>query len=110
MTATANASSSSVTSRAEALQVDLAAAGLLPPLPAALLAGRDADLLTPLRFLAPGTLPDADPAALPARTGGLEDLAHALETANSGYGHPRAAELARRLADPAIQVVITGQQ
>jgi len=109
MTATANASSSSVTSRAEALQVDLAAAGLLPPLPAALLAGQDADLLAPLRFLAPGTLPDAGgtPAA---RTADLGELARALEAANAGYGHPRAAELARRLADPAVQVVIAGQQ
>lgn len=106
MTATANASSSSATSRPETLRVDLAEAGLLPPLPAAFLAGRDEDLLAPLRFLAPGALPRGGPAAPPARG----EVARALETANAGYGHPRAAELARRLADPAVRVVITGQQ
>jgi bacillithiol synthase len=49
---TANASSSSVGSLPEALRVDLAAAGLLPPLPRALLAGADRDLIAPLRLLA----------------------------------------------------------
>jgi bacillithiol synthase len=106
MTATANASSSSVTSRPEALRVDLAAAGLLPPIPAALLAGRETDLLAPLRFLAPGALPPPAPPAPASRA----ELARALETANAGYGHPKAAQLARRLADPAVQVVVTGQQ
>ncbi|HEX2162953.1 MAG TPA: bacillithiol biosynthesis cysteine-adding enzyme BshC, partial [Thermoanaerobaculia bacterium] len=30
--------------------------------------------------------------------------------ANRAYGHPRADELARRLADPAVEVVVAGQQ
>lgn len=86
--------------------MDLAAAGLLPPLPAAFLAGRDADLLAPVRFLAPGTLPRGGPALPSSRA----EVAAALQTANAAYGHPRASELARRLADPAVRVVITGQQ
>ncbi len=88
------------------LAVDLAALGLLPPLPSAYLAGRDLDLLAPLGFLAPGTLPERAPAA-PA---GRRELAEALGVANRGYGHPAADELARRLADPATRVVVTGQQ
>ena len=66
----ANASSSSVTSRpdspanlppANLLEVDLVAARLLPPLATAWLAGRDLDLLEPLRFLGSGT-PPVEPA------------------------------------------------
>ncbi len=101
---TANASSSSVTSRPD-LRVDLAKAGLLPALPTAYLAGRDLDLLAPLRFLAPGQTPSG-----PGLPGARRELAEALAIANRGYGNPRADELARKLADPATRVVITGQQ
>lgn len=101
---TANASSSSATSRPD-LRVDLAQAGLLPALPSAYLAGRDLDLLAPLRFLAPGETPSGH--ALP---GARRELAEALAIANRGYGNPRADELARKLADPATKVVVTGQQ
>lgn len=99
-----NASSSSATSRPD-LKVDLAAAGLLPALPSAYLAGRDLDLLAPLRFLAPGQQPSG-----PALAGDRRELAEALAVANRGYGNPRADELARKLADPATRVVVTGQQ
>jgi len=99
---TANASSLSATAR---LELDLIGAGRLPPLPVAWFAGRDRDLLAPLRFLAPGETLDAS-APRVDRTA----LAAALATANAGYGHPRAAELAARLADPATRVVVTGQQ
>lgn len=101
---TANASSSSATSRPD-LRVDLAQAGLLPALPSAYLAGRDLDLLAPLRFLAPGETPSG-----PALPGARRELAEALAAANRGYGNPRADELARKLADPATKVVATGQQ
>ena len=99
---TANASSSSATSR---LEIDLLAAGRLPPLPAAFLAGRETDLLAPMRPLPPGELPHGDPPAVDRG-----ELAAALADANAGWGHPRAAELAARLADPATRVVVTGQQ
>ena len=105
---TANVSSSSLTSRPE-LRVDLAAARLLAPLPSAWLAGRDLDLLEPLRFLPPGRLP-----AMPAPpAGNLRDrreLAAALAVANRAYGNENADRLARKLADPAVRVVVTGQQ
>lgn len=99
---TANASSSSATSR---LDIDLLAGGRLPPLPAAFLEGREADLLAPLRPLPPGELPSGDPPAVDR-----DALAAALAAANAGWGHPRAAELTARLADPATSVVVTGQQ
>lgn len=107
---TANASTSSVTNpvtgRPETLRVDLAAEGLLGGLPAAFLAGTDRDLLTPLRFLAPGEVPSG-----PAPAGHLRrELAAALAGSNRGYGHPGADEMARKLADPATRVVVTGQQ
>jgi bacillithiol biosynthesis cysteine-adding enzyme BshC len=102
---TANASSSSATSRPDALRVDLAAAGLLAPLPSAYLAGRDLDLLAPLRFLPPAGQPSG-----PALPGARRELAEALAMANRSYGNERADELARRLADPATRVVVTGQQ
>lgn len=101
---TANASSSSATSRPD-LRVDLAQSGLLPALPSAYLAGRDLDLLAPLRFLAPGETPSG-----PALPGARRELAEALAAANRGYGNPRSDELARKLADPAAKVVVTGQQ
>ncbi len=100
---TANASSSSVSSRTEG--IDLTAAGWLAPLPAAFLAGRDRDLLAPLRFLPGGELPSGPPPP-----GVRRELAQGLAVANRGYGHDRADDLARRLADPATRVVVTGQQ
>jgi bacillithiol synthase len=106
---TANASSSSAGSPAETagrLRVELPGSGLLPPLPDAFLAGRDRDLLAPLILAEPGALPELPPAAGTDR----RDLAAALAAANHGYGHPRADELAARLADPATRVVVAGQQ
>jgi len=107
---TANVSSSSATARSEragALAVPLAGSGLLPPIPAALLAGRDRDLLAPLAFLPPGEIvPRPRPGPPPDR----RELAAALGRANRAYGHPRADELERRLADPAARVVVAGQQ
>jgi len=69
-------------------------------------AGRQLDLLAPLRFLAPGARPATSPPVAPDRRA----LAAALGRANAGFGHPRAAERAARLADPATRVVVTGQQ
>ena len=104
---TANVSSSSATARAEPPAVPLAGSDLLPPIPAALLAGRDRDLLAPLAFLPPGEIvPRPRPGPPPDR----RELAGALGRANRAYGHPRADELARRLADPAARVVVAGQQ
>ncbi|HWM92556.1 MAG TPA: bacillithiol biosynthesis cysteine-adding enzyme BshC [Thermoanaerobaculia bacterium] len=105
---TANASSSSATSRPE-LRVDLAATGLLPSLPSAFLANRDLDLLAPLRFLPPGPSGEIPPSG-PALPGARRELAEALAVANRSYGNPRADDLARRLADPATRVIATGQQ
>ncbi len=85
--------------------VDLAAAGLLAPLPAAFLAGRDGDLLAPLALVRPG-----EEAKLTAPAVDRRDLAAALAVANASYGHPAAEELAEKLADPATLVVVTGQQ
>jgi uncharacterized protein YllA (UPF0747 family) len=116
---TANASSSSVGSLPEALRVDLAAAGLLPPLPRAFLAGSDLDLLAPLRFVAPSRLPPAlGPSAGPgsgaAATGAARraraDLAAALAVSNRSYGHAGADRACQRLADPATRVVVAGHQ
>jgi bacillithiol synthase len=101
---TANVSSSSVPSRPEP-RVDLAAAGLLAPLPSAWLAGRDLDLLEPLRFLPPGRLPDFSPPPVDRR-----ELAEALAVSNRAYSNENADRLARRLADPAVRVVVAGQQ
>ena len=114
---TANASSSSVGSLPDALQVDLVAAGLLPPLPRAFLGGRDLDLLAPLRFLSPGQLPSiaASPAAgaRPAGAAGGQlraELAAAVLASNRSYGHLGADGACKRLADPATRVVVAGQQ
>lgn len=110
---TANVSSSSVGSPPDLLRVDLAAAGLLPPLPRAFLAGGDLDLLAPLRFLPPGQLPAAL-ASAPSAAGGAgrsrAELASALLASNRSYGHADAERACRRLADPATRVVVTGQQ
>jgi bacillithiol biosynthesis cysteine-adding enzyme BshC len=102
-----NASSSSVTNPADGRPpaLDLVAEDLLPPLPKAFLAGRDLDLLAPLTFLAPGSL-----ALPPAPVVERRALATALGVANEAYGHPSAARLAAKLADPKTRVVVTGQQ
>jgi bacillithiol biosynthesis cysteine-adding enzyme BshC len=108
---TANASSSSATSPTDVqalLRVELAASHLLAPLPAAWLAGRDRDLLEPLRFLGSDALPPL-PTTKPAGSGRRE-LAAALAVANRGYGHPDADRMAERLADPGVRVVVSGQQ
>lgn len=102
---TASDSSSSAAAPLEPRRVDLLSAGLLPPLPTAFLGGNDLALLEPLRFLAPEALPDA-----PQRLVDRAALAHGLESANESYGHPEAARLAAKLADPATRVVVTGQQ
>ncbi|MEA2599674.1 MAG: bacillithiol synthase [Acidobacteriota bacterium] len=105
---TANVSSSSAPSRPEP-RVDLAAARLLAPLPSAWLAGRDLDLLAPLRFLAPGSLPAFSP-SVPSPQTARRELAEALAVSNRAYGNENADDLARRLADPSVRVVVAGQQ
>lgn len=102
---TASDSSSSAAAATDRPRVDLIASGLLTGLPAALVEGRDADLLAPLRFLAPGAMPEGDPPAVD-RT----ELAHGLAAANAGYGHPAAERLAAKLARTETRVVVTGQQ
>ena len=87
------------------LEVDLVAHGLVKGMPAAWLAGKETDLLAPLRLLAPGTLPEMAPPVVDRR-----GIAAGLARTNAGYGHPRAAELAAKLADPATAVVVGGQQ
>jgi bacillithiol synthase len=87
------------------LEVDLIAHGLVKGMPAAWLAGKETDLLEPLRLLAPGTLPEMSPPPVDRR-----GIAAGLERTNAAYGHPRAAELAAKLADPATAVVVGGQQ
>lgn len=77
----------------------------LAGLAAELAGGRQTELLAPLAFLAPGGRLAASPPAV-ERTA----LARELAAANAACGHPRAAELAARLADPATAVVVTGQQ
>jgi hypothetical protein len=102
---TASDSSSSAIGRTDRPGLDLLEAGLLPPLPAAVVAGRDLDLLEPLRLVGPGELPETDSSVVDR-----QELASGLATANAAYGHPETAELTRRLADPATRVVVTGQQ
>lgn len=105
---TVNDSFSSAASAADLLAVDLAAEGLVAPLPRAYLRAADRDLLAPLRFLEPGTLPPAAESPAPAvdRTA----VAAALRRTNRAYGHPGADRLADRLATPGARVVVTGQQ
>ena len=87
--------------------MDLLAAGRFPPLVEAFLQGRSLELLSPVRFLAPGELPTGDCSASTPDRG---ELATALAGANREYGHPDAARLSEKLADAATRVVITGQQ
>lgn len=100
-----NGSSSSATNQAE-LALQLSSSRFLTPIARSLLAGRDLDVLAPLRFVAPGGLPDAPPPAAPDRRA----LARALGAANRSYGNLNADRLAEKLADPATRVVVTGQQ
>ena len=86
-------------------EIDLVAHGLVKGMPAAWLAGKETDLLAPLRLLAPGTLPEMAPPHVDRRA-----LAVVLVRTNTAYGHPRAAELAAKLADPATAMVVGGQQ
>jgi len=108
---TANDSFSSAANAADLLRVDLAAEGLVAPLPRAYLSGTDRDLLAPLRFLEPGTLPpSAQSGSHGAPAADRRGVAEALRRANRSYGHPGADRLADRLADPATRVVVAGQQ
>ncbi|HSM12924.1 MAG TPA: bacillithiol biosynthesis cysteine-adding enzyme BshC, partial [Thermoanaerobaculia bacterium] len=81
------------------------ASGAVGGLAARLLEGAERDLLAPYSI----ARPDA-PGELPTPRLERGALARGLEVANASYGHPRAAELAARLADPATAVVVTGQQ
>jgi len=90
---------------ADPLAVDPLAVGLVSGLARALVEGAARDLLAPLRFLAPGELPSGASPEVDRQA-----LARGLGVANASYGHPRADELAARLADPATRVVVTGQQ
>jgi bacillithiol biosynthesis cysteine-adding enzyme BshC len=90
---------------AAATAFDALAAGLVAGLPRALVEGDEADLLRPLRFLAPGKLPAGRPPRIDRAA-----LARSLTLANLAYGHPRASELAEKLADPETRVVVSGQQ
>ena len=71
----------------------------------AFLRGEALDLLRPVQFRAPGS-----ETALTPRPVERQRLAEAIGQANLSYGHPRAQELAQRLADPATVVIVTGQQ
>lgn len=90
---------------AERPRIDLAGSGLLSGLPAAFVEGRDVDLLAPLRFLAPGAMPEGDPPPVDR-----SELARGLAAANASYGHPAAEPLAAKLARPETRVVVAGQQ
>ncbi len=79
----------------------------MPSLATAFLEGRDLDLLEPLLFNpAESDSPRFQSGSTPDRT----DLIRALGRENLRYGHPRATELAEKLALPETRVVITGQQ
>lgn len=86
--------------------LDLAALGLLPPIPAAFLGRRELDLLAPLRFAHPDEPPSLPRGPAPDRA----SLAAGMAVANRAYGHPAADALAEKLADPRTRVVATGQQ
>ncbi len=84
---------------------------LLPVLPRAFLDGRDLDLLSPLRWVSSAEVrATAGPLAIDPPEVDRTAIAEALALTNASYGHPRAQELAKKLADPATAVVVTGQQ
>lgn len=85
--------------------VDMVGAHLLPPIPSAFLGGGSMGLLAPLGFATGPSGPAVDPPNVDRSA-----LAEALAVANAGYGHPTAEDMARKLADPATRVVVTGQQ
>jgi bacillithiol biosynthesis cysteine-adding enzyme BshC len=90
--------------------VDLIATGRIGGLAGAFLEGRDRDLLAPASFLAPGAVPGAPPSLSASALAARAALAQSVAATNVSYGHPGAAELAAKLADPACHVVVTGQQ
>ncbi len=73
----------------------------------AFLEGQDLDLLEPLRF---ATAKEVSLSASPAFGSDRESLARALNRENARFGHPRAEELAAKMAQPETRIVITGQQ
>ncbi|MEM1180907.1 MAG: bacillithiol biosynthesis BshC [Acidobacteriota bacterium] len=103
---TAKDSSSSATSHSDLFRLELG--DRLPAFPRALLDGRDSDLLEPIGFFDPA----AEPPGLTSGsvTAPRPEVAQALGDANREYGHPRAGDLADKLADPETRVVVTGQQ
>ncbi|MEO1365656.1 MAG: bacillithiol biosynthesis BshC, partial [Acidobacteriota bacterium] len=103
---TAKDSSSSAASRSDLLRLDLG--DRLPALPRAFYAGADRDLLEPIALFDPAG--DVPPPAAGGLTAPRPEVARALGDANRSYGHPRADELAAKLADPETRVVVTGQQ
>ena len=86
-------------------QLLLAGSAFARSLSAAIVFGDDADLIAPLELQLPeDDLPPACSGADRAR------LASAIEQKNQEWGHSRAEELAKRLADRETLVVVTGQQ
>jgi len=90
----------------------LDAGPFLAPLARRLAAGEHRDLLSPFRLVDPSCAPVlASPAVDdPVVASRRRSLAACLARTNRDLGHPRADELAERLADPATLVVVTGQQ
>ena len=87
------------------MRLDLLSLGLLPPMPAAFCGHNDLDLLEPARFVSADGVPE--PVSVETDR---SELANALAVANASYGHADPPGQAALLADPATQVVVTGQQ
>ena len=113
---TANASSSSVTSRPESsANLPPAPAGGRPrrgPAPAAARhrPGSPAATSTCWSRCASWARARRPPCRPCGPRGAGRELAEALAVANRAYGNPEADRLAARLADPAVRVVVSGQQ
>lgn len=94
--------------------MDLRLKSLLKGLPRAVLDRRDENLLFPLGYqhYRRQDFERGQPIRLRRQPPAVDrrELASALASANTAYGHPRAEELAQRLADPATRVVVSGQQ
>lgn len=88
--------------------LDLLTGDRLAAIPQALVTGSHHDLLDPLRLVV--TPADANGIRPPAQVPDRRALAAELAECNQAYGHPRAAEMARKLEDPETLVVVTGQQ